>query len=229
MRAGIIAAGEGSRLGSFGLPKPLVRVGGMTLIERTLRNLVSCGVEEVALIARDREVIEHAAGLGLPVPLRTQVKATPSSLHSLHELGAHLAGERFLLCTVDSIVRPAEMLGFARRFEARRDLELLLSYTDFVDDEKPLRIAVDPATEGVTALGERAAKSPFVTVGLYGVGPGASALLGSAVQGGMEKLRNFLGHVLISRLPAAGFRLSKAIDVDRPQDVEVAEAFLEEG
>lgn len=229
MRAGIIAAGEGSRLGTFGVPKPLVHVGGMTLLERTLRGLVSCGVEEVALIARDREVVEHALGLGLSVPLRTQVKATPSSLHSLHELGAHLAGERFLLCTVDSIVRPAEMLGFARQFQAQGDLELLLSYTDFVDDEKPLRIAVEPATERVTALGERAGGSPFVTVGLYGVGPRASALLEGAVRAGMEKLRRFLDHVLQNRLRIAGYRLSKAIDVDRPEDVEVAEAFLEEG
>jgi len=229
MKGGIIAAGEGSRLHeAFGAPKPLVRVGGMTLLERTLRALSDSGVDEVTLIAREPEVVEHARSLNLPARLRTVIKVTESSMHSLYELGIFLKGERFLLCTVDSIIRPEEFAGFARTFEERTDLDVLLSYTDHIDDEKPLRVAVEqgPGGGAVTALGEAAADSPFVTVGLYGIGPRAMSLLDRALTRRMKKLRNYLALVLENRLPMAGCRLSKAIDVDRPTDVEAAEAFL---
>ena len=218
------------REGGFTVPKPLVRVGGMTLLERTLRALQANGVDEVALIARDSEVVEHAQGLDLPVSLRTVIKVTESSMHSLYELGIFLKGERFLLCTVDSIIQPDDFSAFARMFSSRSDLDVLLSYTDFVDDEKPLRIAVDeqPGTGGgpVNALGEAAADSPFVTVGLYGMSGNALDLLEQALARRMKKLRNYLAFVLTNRLPMAGCRLSKAIDVDRPSDVRAAETFL---
>lgn len=235
MKGGIIAAGEGLRLReAFSAPKPLVRVGGMTLLERTLRALSDSGVDEVTLIAREPEVVEHARSLNLPARLRTVIKVTESSMHSLYELGIFLKGERFLLCTVDSIIRPEEFAGFARTFEERTDVDVLLSYTDHVDDEKPLRVAVEqgptpgrgPGGGAVTALGEAAADSPFVTVGLYGIGPRAMSLLDRALTRRMKKLRNYLALVLENRLPMAGCRLSKAIDVDRPTDVEAAEAFL---
>lgn len=227
VKAGIIAAGEGSRLRAAGIavPKPLVEVAGVSLLERTLRALVDNGAEEIALITNAAEVADRAQAMGLPVAVRSVIKVTESSMHSLYELGAFLAGERFVLCTIDSIILPDEFARFVQQFQARSDLDLLLSYTDFVDDEKPLRIAVDDGG-AVTALGEAAARSPFVTAGLYGFGPAAFALLGPALERGLKRLRNFLGFVLENRLAVAGHRLSKAIDVDRVCDVEAAEAFL---
>jgi NDP-sugar pyrophosphorylase family protein len=227
VKAGIIAAGEGSRLRAAGItvPKPLVEVAGISLLERTLRALVDNGAEEIALITNTAEVADRARAMDLPVAVRTVIKVTESSMHSLYELGAFLAGERFVLCTIDSIILPDEFAGFVERFQERSELDLLLSYTDFVDDEKPLRIAVDDRG-GVTALGEAADRSPSVTAGLYGVGPAAFSLLGPALERGLKRLRNFLGFVLQTGLSVAGYRLSKAVDVDRVCDVEAAEAFL---
>jgi len=102
-----------------------------------------------------------------------------------------------------------------------------LSYTDFVDDEKPLYVRIG-AEDSVVGLGEGASGSPFATVGLYGMSPKVFSYENLARQMHMSRLRNFLGLLLESGLCIKGFRLSKAIDVDRPSDIVVAEEFLRE-
>ena len=229
MKAGIIAAGDGSRLaaGGVAVPKPLVRVGGVPLLEHTLRALAAARVEEIALIVNERmaEVARFAEELRLPVPVRSVIRTTASSMHSLYHLRGLLGDARFLLCTVDSIVIAEEFQGFVDAFVGHPELELLLSYTDFVDDEKPLYIGVDEQQQ-VVSLGANAAGSPFVTVGLYGMGPRVFAVLERAVREGRERLRSFLGMLLEEGVAARGFRLSKAVDVDRPEDLAVAEELV---
>jgi NDP-sugar pyrophosphorylase family protein len=112
-------------------------------------------------------------------------------------------------------------------FARSPEVDLLLSYTSFIDDENPLYIEVDPG-DRVVALGEAAAGSPHVTAGLYGVSPTVMPRLRQAVAMGKKKLRSFLGFVIEGGATVRGYRLSKAVDVDRPADLEVAEAFLRE-
>src|SRR5206468_6417773 len=52
LKAGIIAAGLGERFRSAGIPtpKPLVEVGGKTLLRRAIESASSAGAEAVALI-----------------------------------------------------------------------------------------------------------------------------------------------------------------------------------
>jgi NDP-sugar pyrophosphorylase family protein len=229
MRAGIIAAGEGSRLREGGLPtpKPLLRVGGMSLLERTLRGLEAAGVEEVALIVNEAmsDVARAARELPLGLKVHPVIRTTASSMHSLYHLRPHLDGERFVLCTVDSILPPAELVAFVEHFVAHPEVEVLLSYTDFVDDEKPLYIRLG-ADQRVAAIGQGAEDSPFVTVGLYGFSPEVFPILEEAVDQGLSRLRNFLELLLGKGFAVHGYRISKAIDVDRPHDIEVAEKFL---
>lgn len=230
MKAGIIAAGEGSRFvqAGIGVPKPLIEVGGVSLLGRTLSTLEAGGIDEVALIVNEQiaqDVAQHLEQHAPALPLRTLVKTTESSMHSLFELSALLGEERFVLCTVDSIIPTAEAVGFIEAFRDHPDTEMLLSYTDFVDDEKPLRIAVAPDGR-VTALGPEAEAAPYCTIGLYGMAPSVLPLLRQTVERGMRKLRNFLGFALHSGAEVRGHRISKAIDVDRPADLRVAEAFL---
>jgi NDP-sugar pyrophosphorylase family protein len=229
MKAGILAAGDGSRLAKAGIvtPKPLVKVGGLSLIERTMRALVDAGVDEIAFIVNERmaAVAEAVAGLRLPVPIHPLVRTTPSSMHSLHELAASLCKQRFVLCTVDTIMHSHELCAFIRHFEMHPEVDVLLSYTDFVDDENPLRVAVDH-NERIVGIGPRAETSPYVTLGLYGMSPSVFPVLDRAVADGVHRLRNFLGRVLDEGLTMSGRRISKGIDVDRPEDVAVAEAFL---
>jgi NDP-sugar pyrophosphorylase family protein len=230
VKGGIIAAGDGVRMTAGGLrtPKPLLRVGGISLIERTMRALVEAGVDEISFVVNERmtSVIDAVGNLGLPVPVHPVIATTPSSLHSLGALAAHLAHDRFVLCTVDSILRPDDFGGFVRRFDARAPGEIQLAYTAFVDDESPLRIAVQP-DDRVTHLGAAAAGSPHVTLGLYGMGPEVFPVLDRAVSAGVYRLRNFLARLLAEGPKVHGYCIGKGVDVDRPQDLAVAEAFVE--
>lgn len=231
MKAGIIAAGDGSRFLARGIttPKPLIRVGGMTLIERTMRALVEAGIDEIAFIVNERipHVVDAVLALDLGVPVHPVVRTTPSSLHSLHALAECLAGERFVLTTVDTIVRPVEFSGFIHQFAAETNTDVLLSHTDFVDDEKPLRIAVDQQNR-VLAIGPQAESSPFVTLGLYGMTPKVFPVLAWAVAEKMERLRNFLALLLSRNLTVRSCRFTKGIDVDRMDDIRTAETFLQQ-
>lgn len=68
MRALILAAGKGSRLAGTtnGLPKPLVRVGGVPVLERTVRWVADCGVERIWVnVHTAREAVEAALGDGV--------------------------------------------------------------------------------------------------------------------------------------------------------------------
>ena len=229
MKAGILAAGDGSRLAAAGIftPKPLVKIGGVSLIERTLRALVLGGADEIAFVVNERmeSVVDAVRALRLPVPVHPVIATTASSMHSLHALAPHLKGDRFVLCTVDSVMRTDEFCDFMRLCSVRSEVDVLLSYTDFVDDENPLRIGLD-GDERVVALGAQASDSPFVTLGLYGMNPSIFPLLDRAVAEGEHRLRNFLARLLAASLRVRGRRISKGVDVDRPVDVQVAEAFL---
>jgi NDP-sugar pyrophosphorylase family protein len=229
MKAGILAAGDGSRLVAAGVatPKPLVKVGGISLIERTLQALIEGGVDEIAFVVNERmeSVIDAVRALHLPVPIHPVIQTTPSSMHSLHALAPWLKNDRFVLCTVDSVMRTDEFCDFIRSYAVGTEREVLLSYTDFVDDENPLRITLD-GEDRVVGLGAAAQASPFVTLGLYGMSPSIFPVLERAVGEGEQRLRNFLARLLTAGINVFGRRISKGVDVDRLADVQVAEAFL---
>lgn len=228
MKAGVIAAGEGARFrqAGFATPKPLIEVGGMSLIARTLGGLAAAGADDIALIVNDAggAVLDHVARLALAVPVRTIRKSTPGSFASLAEVARLLGDGPFLISTVDTLAPAPELAGFAQAF-GMSGTDALLAYTDFVDDESPLRIAVDDKGR-VTAIGAAAASSSLVTAGLYGFGPRAVAELAAAERAGTERLRHFLGRLVEAGLDVRGHRLSMAVDVDRPHDLTVAERFL---
>ena len=53
----IIAAGEGSRLREAGwaVPKPMVLVAGVPLIESAIRNFVAAGITRLSIIVNEQE------------------------------------------------------------------------------------------------------------------------------------------------------------------------------
>jgi hypothetical protein len=106
------------------------------------------------------------------------------------------------------------------------DADVTLAVTDRVDDEKPLRVSVDGSH--VTAIGEAAATAPLITAGYYAMRSSILAEADGARAGGLMALRAFL-----ARLLARGYRIdaalvSESVDVDRPADVDAAEALLRE-
>lgn len=148
MKFAIISAGEGSRLAQEGvqLPKPLVQLNGMAMIDRLIHIFAKNGAEEVVVIINNEVALtkEHLSKLEKTseVPLRVIVKTTPSSMHSFYELSRYLKDDRFCLTTVDTIFREEEFSRFIDAFKAFEG-DGMMAVTDYIDDEKPLYIGTD--------------------------------------------------------------------------------------
>jgi len=232
MKGGIIAAGHGERLAGAGLgvPKPLVRVAGRTLIDRTLDALRAAGVDRVACIINEESaaVATHCGERVNDLALTFVHRTTPSSMESLFTLAPLLRDAPFLLLTVDAVFAPAVLRDFLAAAARLPDADVVLAVTDFVDDEKPLRLAL-AAGGRVTALGNDAATSPLVTAGFYVLHPRVFAEIDAARAARYTALRQYLGHLLRRAYRVYGVRAGKTVDVDRPQDIAAAEAFVQSG
>ena len=145
MKFAILAAGEGSRLfrEGVGVPKPLVRVGGETLIGRLLRIFHQQGAEETVVIVNQlhpetEAYVRSLMAEGQYGPIRLVVKTTPSSMHSFHALSPYLQDAPFCLTTVDTIFREEEFTEYIRAFKeatSAQRLDGMMAVTDFIDDE----------------------------------------------------------------------------------------------
>jgi NDP-sugar pyrophosphorylase family protein len=244
MRAGIIAAGWGQRLG--GGSKALTRVGGRALIDYVLDGLEAAGCDHVTCIVNEAstDVPAYVAASGRALPVDWIVKTTASSMHSFLVVLERLAGfgdPWHVMSTVDAVCAPETMAAFARQAAAVPAADLVLGLTDVIDDEKPLYVrldradapldgalAADPAADAwrVRALGAAAAGSRYVTAGLYRASPRLLLEKDAAIGSGFTALRQFFGHVLDRGYDVRGLPIPPVIDVDRPGDIASAEAWL---
>jgi NDP-sugar pyrophosphorylase family protein len=228
VKAGIIAAGVGSRLAQGGVtvPKPLVRLLGETLVGRAINEAARAGAERVALIVNPvfPEVVSHLRDRSWPVKLDLIIWESPSSLESLLALKPHL-DTPFLLLTVDAVLAPGALAAFVE--EARQvPAAGALGLTTFQDDEKPLYVEVDEAGR-ILAIGR--GPSPYITAGCYFFPPQVFEWRQAARDRNLQALREFLGMLVEEGFSLQGIDVGPTVDVDHPKDVARAEAFLREG
>lgn len=232
MKAGIIAAGLGERLraGGYTQPKPLVPVNGVPLIDYVLGAVAGAGISEVACIVNEesRGIEDHCVHQWPQLHFEFVRRTTPSSMESLFALESHLSSDRFLLLTVDAIVAPRVLHDFVRAAADTVQADGVLAITDFVDDEKPLWVTLAPDGR-LTALGPAAQNSGLITAGFYLLHSGIFAEIAAARAAGCSALRQFLGHLLDCGYDLYGHRVPTTLDVDRPEDIAIAEAFVRKG
>jgi NDP-sugar pyrophosphorylase family protein len=233
LKAGVLAAGRGERLRAQSGPlKPLVKVGGRTLIDHVLHSMAEAGASEVVVIINEDSlaVRDHAVAAKWPFALRWIVETTPTSMHSFLRLVETLAvGEDegpFLLSAVDTV---AGAQTYARFIEEAWRLEgaaVTLALTSPGDDEKPLLVRTAPGDSRIVAIGEEAAPSGSATAGIYAVRAAVLHEAGAARRDRVDALRTFLGRLLDHGYHLAGIPIAESVDVDRPGDVGAAEALL---
>lgn len=166
-RAGVIAAGRGERLRHVTHTlKPLVRVGGQTLVERVLLSLAEARPVEVVIIVNETsgEVKDHVTtSRTWPFAVRWIVETTASSMHSFLRVVETLAedgdGGPFLISTVDTIAAPGAFAAFAAASRGS-DADVILAVTPPTDDDKPLLARVGPDGVSVEAIGEAVRLEP---------------------------------------------------------------------
>ena len=219
---GIIAAGDGSRLRQAGwiVPKPMVPIAGVPLIESVIRNFVAAGITRLSIIVNEQER-DCAAWVRTRFPdldLHLIVKTTASSLESFRQVAGGPGAGRMLVSTVDAWCRAADFARFVESARRRPPEATVLAVTPLVADEKPLGAMLD-ADGRVTALG---VESPaLVTAGVYLVSERARRLEPPPRLG---RLREHLAWLLDSGEPMYGEVIETVVDVDRAEDVALAEA-----
>jgi NDP-sugar pyrophosphorylase family protein len=217
----VIAAGEGSRLKDFGVPKPLVEIGGTPLIAHVLENFEAAGIASAAVIfnesERDCEAFVRERFPRLVTTIR--IKSTRSSLESYREILAAAPPGRLLVSTVDAFCPRKDFVRFVRRAEALPADATVLAVTRYVDDEKPLWVNLARGHEGrVSAIG--GSRGDAVTAGIY-VFPEKVRRL--AWPDGLGRLREYLAWLAREDHPIEALEIEKVVDVDRAEDVAAAE------
>jgi NDP-sugar pyrophosphorylase family protein len=219
---GVLAAGDGSRLrrDGYAMPKILVPVAGVPLIEHVVGNFVAAGIAPIAILANE-EASDGARSVCTRFPgwdIRVVTKTTRSSLESFQELARGARAGRTLISTVDAWC-PTD--DFVRFVEAARHFPsdaTVIAVTPFVADERPLWVTLDKAGR-VTQLGRDS--GTVVTAGIYLV-PESVRGMSRAHPGG--RLRDFLAWLVDRGGPVYGLSIPAVVDVDRAQDVALAEA-----
>ncbi len=231
-RGAIIAAGRGERLrGAVNdLPKPLVELGGETMLVRQAQMLREVGAESVlALVNSETAGLLAARAVRIPPWMKLQVRDTPSSMESLFALAEHMRGARhFLLATVDAVVDAAELGRFAARaLELTADgaarVDGALAVVRWRGDKRPLFAEVAPDST-IATLGER--ESATVTAGFYWL---PAAIFGFAPQAraaGFDAMRKLLAMAVASGMRLAAIELEATIDVDESADLAAARAMV---
>ncbi|MGE5413002.1 MAG: nucleotidyltransferase family protein [Syntrophomonadaceae bacterium] len=216
----VIAAGEGSRLKSLGVPKPLVEVGGVPLIAHVLGNFEAAGIVSAAVIFNEAEE-DVAALVRARFPRlvsRIVVKSTRSSLESFREILAEAPPGRLLVSTVDAYCPREDFVRFVERARELPAGATVLGVTGFVDDEKPLWVTTTRAGR-VTVVGGKSGDA--VTAGIY-VFP--EKVRRMAIPGELGRLRDFLAWLARSGEEIHAVEIPKVVDVDRVEDLAEAEA-----
>lgn len=123
-----------------------------------------------------------------------------------------------LVSTVDAWCRPADFMRFVEAAMDRPPGATVLAVTPLVADEKPLWVDLDAAGR-VLALGGSA--GAFVTAGMYLVPEDVRRL---TPPGELGRLRELLMWLHRQGHPMYGHVIPKVVDVDRAEDVALAEA-----
>lgn len=160
MNYAIIAAGKGSRLMKEGIlePKPLIKILGVTMMERLIRVFMRNGAQSISVICNEqmREVRTYLEALsdsdllrredGSVCPLNIVVQSTLSSMHSLAALKSVIPEGRFCLTTVDTLFLESDFSDFIRYcvYSSKEVYDGFFAVTPFVDDEKPLWVGIKP-------------------------------------------------------------------------------------
>lgn len=233
----ILAGGEGSRFAAEGIatPKALIPIGGVPQLLRLARTLDRLGCASLTCLVRDGvDLAPIAADLRrLRVPLALRSCITPSSLHTL-ALGLEVVPHGPVFCAMVDTLIPAP--DWARLYDgSRRALargaDAVLVVTPFVDDERPLFVALDDR-DRVCRVGAEAGDPVLVTGGVYVLSDRIRATAAEAIAAGRSRVRAWLGRLVQAGCDVQVVEVPKIIDLDRRRDLEAARAwqdFCEDG
>lgn len=236
----ILAGGEGSRLAAEGVAvaKPLAEVGGEALVDRLACMCAEAGASRILLAYRRgtagmaahvKEMERQGAG-DAHVAVESVEVDTPSPMHTLLALADKLSGCPMCVVTVDTVIGDEAFARYAAALSAMMSCGGavgLMGVTGYVDDEKPLYVAVDDDMR-ITAFCDDNAdgRCRYVSAGVYGLSAGAMDVLRRCVDSGRRRMRDFQRALLDEGFRLEAFDMGMVFDIDHASDIDKANRYL---
>jgi L-glutamine-phosphate cytidylyltransferase len=229
-RAVILAAGRGSRLGPrfAGLPKCLLRIGGVTLLERQLASLRFAGVRAITVVAGYEAARVSAVCAGLAEITVNERFAETNSMYSLWLARPQLAGG-FIVMNGDVLFHPQLLKDL---LSSRHDDALLVAFRDqaatpFGDEEMKVKVRGGRVVDIAKTLPPDETDGENVGIARFS-SPGAAMLcdvMDRLVRQGRVREwapRAFQAFAACRALHAVGTRGFPWIEIDFPEDCQRA-------
>jgi NDP-sugar pyrophosphorylase family protein len=206
------------------MPKPLVPVAGVTLIDGVIGNFRAAGITSLVIIVNEqaRACRDWVHSRFPDLDIDVIVKTTPSSLESFREVTRRLAGDRAVVSTVDTWCRAEDFAGFVRAALRRPADASVLAVTPLVADERPLWVDVGPDGR-IRQIG--GPTGTHVTAGQYMLSDRARG----ATPPPLGRLREFLAWLVEQGEPFYAETIEDVVDVDKKSDVVLAESLARGG
>ncbi len=232
MNYAILSAGEGSRLKmeSVNTPKPLIKLGGVPMIERLISIFLENQAESISIITNTLypQTQDFLMKKQKEIHVNWDIifKTTPSSAHSFYELVPYLQGKKFCLTTVDTIFNPSEFSVYINEFSDNKEIDGLMAVTSYIDDESPLYIETDEEMNITGFHDKNNGKCNYVSGGMYALNASSLPIVEKASRKGITRMRNLQRELLGNGLKLKAYPFSTIFDVDHVSDIHKAEAFL---
>src|SRR2546425_11785711 len=201
------------------MPKPMVPIAGVPLIESVIRNFRAARIASLAIIMNEQEraCVDWVRARFPDLDVEFIVKTTRSSLESFGEVIARYPGGRMLVSAVDAWCVETDFVHFVEAAARRPAEATVLAVTPLVADENPLRVSMT-ADGRVTDVGGDA--GDLVTAGMYLVPERVRTLRAPA---GLGRLREFLAWLARPGAPGYGEGIERVGGVGRAGDGAPAE------
>ena len=237
----VLAGGEGKRLGFIGVPKPLIALCGVPLIDRCTRYFASNGFREFVVLTRHEEVARHVGdgsryGVRLRVcwdPPLPRVGKGKALKHAL-EAGCLDPGRRVLVAFPDDVFLDATLpLQFlASHLDAVRRLGAWASVAVVAGLQLPYGVVEVDASGLAVEFEEKPSLRILASTGLYIFEPQALQLLREVVDMSAPhavEFENVLLPLLAERGRLHAFTVPQGVwlPVNTLKELEEAEAVME--
>ncbi|MGI6553592.1 MAG: sugar phosphate nucleotidyltransferase [Bacillota bacterium] len=242
MRAVILAAGAGERMkdaaGSGHLPKPLLPLLGLPLIERAILTAKKAGITDFVIVTgyqgqKIKDFCRDGSRWGVTIDYADNPRWPEGNAGSLlAALPFFDREERFLVLMADHLLEPKLLTSFLdflqeeKNGEAKAFLAVDRRLQSVYQLEEATKVQVDE--EGIIRLlGKNISDFNGVDCGCFCFSPAVLAELASAVEKGWGNLSQALSPVL-DRGDLRAFQIGDCfwLDVDEPADLELAKKKL---
>ena len=233
LQGAIIAAGRGERLRTStgaDLPKPLVELGGETMLARQAGAMMAAGANSViAVINSETAQLAEEMKLTMPPGLRLVVRDTANSMETMLALKEFLEPGWFLAATVDAVIPQSELMRFVNESAKKialydgKDIGGVLAVTRWRNE--PRALFADVTKDNlISRLG--GVQTRTVTAGIYFLSTRVFDFADEARRTGLDALRRFLAMLIENRIQLGAIEIDGAIDVDEAPDLDAARRAL---